>query len=293
MNLRNNENTIAFIIVLSVLILVSLLWFAFENPSLNPRVEKENYTIVRKWEMPTELDEISGITWMGENKLACVQDEEGIIFVYDLASNTVEKTVNFSKSGDYEGIAVVDSTAFVLRSDGELFEVVNFLSDSFEVKTHDTPFSGKNNMESLTFDKEKNRLLLMPKDKDLKSSDFIGIYAFNLQTKKMDPNPVLSIRHNDPIFNGKNQDDDEEVFNGINPADIAINPLDGNLYVLEGKKPKLLIVNSGGKTLKLHNLVQETFTQPEGIIFSPEGTMYISNEGKNGTANIMEVELDK
>lgn len=293
MNLRNNENTIAFIIVASVLALVCLLWFAFENPSLNPRLEKENYTIVRKWEIPKELDEISGITWMGNNRLACVQDEEGIIFIYNLASNTVEKTVNFSKSGDYEGIAVVDSTAFVLRSDGELFEIVNFQNDNFEVKTHNTPFSGKNNMESLTVDKANNRLLLMPKDKDLESPDYIGMYAFNLDTKQIDENPILSVKHNDPIFESKNKDDDGEASNAINPADIAINPLNGNFYILEGKKPQLLIVDSKGKTVKLHNLVQETFSQPEGITFSPEGTMYISNEGKKGTANIMEVELDK
>ena len=114
MNLRNNENKIAFIIVASVLILVSLLWFAFQNPSLNPRLEKENYTIIRKWEMPKELDEISGITWAGENKIACVQDEEGIIFIYNLTSSLVEKTINFSKAGDYEGLAIIDSTAYVL-----------------------------------------------------------------------------------------------------------------------------------------------------------------------------------
>jgi len=292
MNLRNNENTIAVIIVVSVLILVGLLWLAFENPYLNPRLEKENYTVIRKWEMPEELDEISGITWVGKSRLACVQDEEGIIFIYDLASNAVEKTVNFSKSGDYEGIAVVDSTAFVLRSDGELFEIVNFQSDTFEVKTHSTPFSGKNNMESLTVDKKNNRLLLMPKDKDLKSTNFIGIYAFNLETKQLDSNPVTIVKHNDPIFNSKNQDDDTEPINAINAADIAINPADGNFYILEGKNPQLLIIDPTGKTIKLHNLVQKTFNQPEGIIFSPEGTMYISNEGKKGTANIMEVELD-
>jgi uncharacterized protein YjiK len=293
MKLRNNENKIAFLIIISVLVLVSLLWFAFENPSLNPRLEKENYTIIRKWEMPKELDEISGITWVGENRIACVQDEEGIIFIYDLASNAVEKTVNFSKAGDYEGIAVVDSTAFVLRSDGELFEIVNYMSDNFEVKTHDTPFSGKNNMESLTIDKENNRLLLMPKDKDLKSADFIGIYAFNLDTKKMEEYPILSVKHNDPIFKNKKKDDDKESKNAINPADIAINPLDGNFYILEGKKPQLLIVDSNGKTIKLHKLIQDTFNQPEGIIFSTEGTMYISNEGKKGTANILEVEFDE
>lgn len=293
MNLRNNENKIAFIIIASVLILVSFLWFAFQNPSLNPRLEKENYTIVRKWEMPKELDEISGITWIGENQLACVQDEEGIIFIYDLTSNTVEKTVNFSKSGDYEGITVVDSTAFVLRSDGALFEVINFLSNNFEVKTHDTPFSGKNNMESLTVDKENNRLLLMPKNKDLKSDDYMGVYAFNLETKQIDSNPLMTIKHNDPIFENKNKDDDKAGSNAINPADIAINPLNGNIYIVDGKKPQLLIIDPQGKAIKLNNLLKETFNQPEGIIFSPEGILYISNEGKNGTANIMEVEFDQ
>ncbi len=295
MNLRNNENKIAFIIVASVLILVSLLWFAFQNPSLNPRLEKENYTIIRKWEMPKELDEISGITWAGENKIACVQDEEGIIFIYNLTSNLVEKTINFSKAGDYEGLAIVDSTAYVLRSDGELFEIVNYLSENFEVKTHDTPFSGKNNMESLTIDKKNNRLLLIPKDKDLKSEDFLGIYAFNLDTKNIEENPIIQIKHNDPIFESKNKnkDDDKETSNSINPADIAINPMDGNIYVVEAKKPQLLLLDAKGTVLKLHNLLQETFNQPEGIIFSPDGIMYISNEGKNGTANIMEVEIDE
>lgn len=293
MNLRNNENTIAFIIVASVLIFVSFLWFAFQNPSLNPRLEKENYTIIRKWEMPKQLDEISGITWIGKNKIACVQDEEGIIFIYDLISSTVTKTVNFAKAGDYEGIAVVDSTAYVLRSDGELFEVVNYLSDNFEVIAHDTPFSGKNNMESLTYDKNNKRLLLIPKDKDLDSQDYLGIYAFNLETKQIEKNLVMQVKHNDPIFESKSKKEEKKGSNSINPSDIAINPLDGNTYILDGKKPQLLLIDVKGKELKLHNLLQKSFSQPEGIIFSPEGKMYISNEGKNGTANIMEVELDQ
>src|SRR5690554_5062322 len=104
MNLRNNENTIAFIIVLSVLVLVGFLWFAFENPALNPRLQKENYTILRKWKMPDQLHEISGITWIGEDRFACVQDEEGILFIYNIAKEEIEETVNFSMAGDYEGI---------------------------------------------------------------------------------------------------------------------------------------------------------------------------------------------
>lgn len=294
MNLRDNENTIAIIIVASVLLVVGLLWFAFQNPSLNPRLEEESYTIVRKWEMPSELDEISAISWEGNNRIVCVQDEEGIIFSYNLSTNMVEKTINFSKSGDYEGIAIVDSTAYVLRSDGELFEIVNYRSENFEVKTHNTPFSGKNNMESMTLDKKNNRLLLVPKDKNLEGGDYLAIYSFNLETKKTETTPVMRLPFNDPIFkNKKKDDDDKKKSHSIYPADIAINPKDGNIYILEGKNPQLLIVDVKGKPVALHNLIQESFKQPEGITFSPQGALYISNEGKNGTANIMEVELDE
>lgn len=117
MKLRDNENKIEIIIVASVLILAGTLTFAFKTPSLNPRLAEKNHTIIKTWEMPMELNEISGIAWIGEGKIACVQDEDGIIFIYNLNENKVEKTVNFAKSDDYEGITVVDGTAYVLRSD--------------------------------------------------------------------------------------------------------------------------------------------------------------------------------
>jgi len=36
----------------------------------------------------------------------------------------------------------------------------------------------------------------------------------------------------------------------------------------------------------------DDFPQPEGITFSPQGTLYISTEAKGGSAAIMEVVLD-
>lgn len=292
MKLRHNENKIAFAIIASLLVLVAVLGFAYKSPKFNPRLEKANYSIVETWELPNQLNEISGITWLGNNELACIQDEDGIIFIFDLNTKMVERTINFAKGGDYEGITVVDGTAFILRSDGQLFEVSNFLSDDFEVKTYNTPFSGKHNMESLTYDKANNRLLIVPKDKDLEGKDYIGIYAFNLNNKQLNPLPILKIDFEDPIFDDKKDDDDKKTSNKFNPADIAIHPLNGNYYIVDGKRPKLLILDKNGKAIRLTKLIKDTFNQPEGIIFSPEGTMYISNEGKNGTANILEVELD-
>ncbi len=288
MNLRNNENTIAVIIILSVLLVVGFLWFAFENPALNPRLQKENYTILRKWELPEQLDEISGITWIGENRFACVQDEEGIIYIYNIDKEEIEKKVNFSMAGDYEGIAVVDSTAYIIRSDGELFEVENYLNADFKVNSYKTPFSEKNDMESLTADISNNRLLLMPKNKDLSKKNSKGIYAFDLETKTINRQPIWSVDNDNPIF--KNQITNNKKQN-FYPSDLAIHPQTGEIFIVDGKMPQLLILDKSGNPVKLHPLLKKTFPQPEGIIFAPDGRLFIANEGKKGKASIMEVEL--
>lgn len=287
------ENAISALIIFGVLALVGTLWFAYENPALNPRLKEETYTIIRKWEMPIALEEISGISYFSDDKMACVQDEEGIIFIYNLDTDMVEKKVNFGKSGDYEGITLVDSTAYILESSGKLFEVSNYLSPDFKTIEYKTPFSGRNNMESLVADSINNRLLIAVKDTDPNSKDYKGIYAFDLETKKVLSKPVFKIPLNDPIFKGKNAKKNKKKSDKYHPSEIAINPIDGNTYVLEGKNPRLLIMDPKGKLLRLHDLNKKSFRQPEGMTFAPDGTLYISNEGKKGTANILEVELKK
>lgn len=288
-----NENRIAFFIITGVLAFVGILWYAFENPALNPRLEEETYTIIRKWDMPVELNEISGITWIAEDKIACVQDEDGIIFIFNLNTNLIDKKVNFAKSGDFEGLAIVDSTAYVMESSGRLFEIENYLNANFQVTDYQTPFSGKNNMESLVADKIKNRLLFTSKDKDPNSEVSKGIYSFDLTTKKIKSLPISKIPLDNTIFKSKDADDDVEATTNFYPSDMAIDPISGNFYIIEGKNQRLLIMDSIGKPIRIHKLHNESFPQPEGITFATDGTLYISNEGKNGTANILEVEFDK
>lgn len=148
-------------------------------------------------------------------------------------------------------------------------------------------------MESLTYDKENNRLLLIPKEKDLENENFLGVYAFNLQSKKMDSNPIFKIEFTDPIFDDRKEKKGKKPSNPIHPADLAISPLKGNHYFVDGKNQKILIIDKEGKSIELMNLINKKFIQPEGITFSSQGTLYISNEGKKGTANILEVELEE
>src|SRR5690554_1724758 len=109
------------------------------------------------------------------------------------------------------------------------------MDSTFTTRGIKTPFSGKNNMESLTYDKANNRLLLVPKNKDLNSKSYKGIYVFNLENHKIDEKPILKISMTDSIFLSKRNKGKKGETKDFYPSDIAINPLDGNIYVLEGK----------------------------------------------------------
>jgi len=288
-----NENKVAIWIVLGVMVFVGFMWYAFENPALNPRLEEKTYTILRKWDMPNQLNEISGMSYIGKDSIACVQDEEGIIFIYSLDTNELVHQTNFAKAGDYEALTTLDSTAYVMRSDGDIFEIKNYLKADFSVENFDTFFSGKNNIESMTTDAKENRLLITAKNRDPRSEDFKGIYSFDLEKKTLSRNPVYNISLKDPLFQPKHGNDDDALeLASFSPSDIARNPKTGEFYIIQSKPPQLLIMDGKGKLVKIHHLHSESFPQPEGITFSPEGTLYISNEGKKGTATILEVELD-
>jgi uncharacterized protein YjiK len=77
------------------------------------------------------------------------------------------------------------------------------------------------------------------------------------------------------------------------PSGVAVHPISGNMYVL-GSVGKMLIVYSRvGEFLAMVELNPKTYAQPEGICFFPNGTLFISNEGKGNKANIVMMKMMK
>lgn len=247
--------------------------------------EPRSVKIISAWLLPKEINEISGISWVGPDRFACVQDEIGKVFIYNTRSASVEKEISFAGSGDYEGIAVVGETIYVLQANGTIFEITNYSSPKRSVKLYETHLTKKQDNESLAYDKKNHRLLIAIKASETDNADFKGIYSFDLKTKKMAVKPVYQIDLNNELFK-----DEKSKENSIQPSDIGVHPLTGDIYVIEGAKPKMLILNSKGDILSLHDLKGKEFSQPEGLSFSPDGLMYISNEGKPG--NILQVQLN-
>jgi len=245
-------------------------------------------TILKKWDVPEVLKEISALVYMDQDRFACIQDEDGKIFIYNTKSGKIEKEIPFGDAGDYEGLAIAGQNAFVLRSDGHIFEVQNFNGPKPGVVEHSTHLTAKNNPEALCYDSKNNRLLVGIKGNESNSDDYKGIYAFNLSDFKMAEAPVFKIDLTNSIFDEYRR---KKKGSEIQPSAIAIHPVTGDIYITEATKPKLLILDSSGTIKTLIKLKGSDFNQPEGISFSPDGRMYISNEGsKKEAGNIMEVE---
>ena len=258
--------------------------------------EIENYglDVLQRWELPERLLEISGVSWLDKDRFACVQDEMGIVFIYNTATSKIEKEISFAGTGDYEGIAIVDDASWVVRSDGYLYEITSITAGKPTINEYDTPLTPKHDTEGLCYDQKNHRLLLAIKEIDPGNTDYKGIYGFDLRTKKMGEVPIIKIDLQHEIFTGISSGKKKsKPGDAIMPSDISVHPSTGDIYIIEGRKPKLMVINSTNDVKTFMELDKNDFLQPEGITFSPTGEMFISNEGVKDPGNILKVKLVK
>lgn len=236
------------------------------------------------YKLPGELQEVSGIHYLGDNRMAAVQDEQGIIFVVDLKEEKITADWRFEDDGDFEDLEITPEAAWVIRSDGKLYKVTNWDQKDEDTRHRDTPLSAGNDVEGLGFWPEKNLLLLACKgeaglDKHLKHRR--AIYGFDIATSTFLEKPLLLI----DLEKLEERAGDNLAFA---PSGIAVHPLSGNWYIISSVGKLLLVFSPEGELLVGQRLTHKDFKQPEGITFAEDGTLYISNEGRGGKPNIMQ-----
>jgi len=264
---------------------------------INYNLSKPDKTYI----LPHELNEISGLTETGEASFACIQDESGILYSYDLLKEQIIKEFPFYGNGDYEGIANTGNSVFVLRSDGKLFEITGSESEESKTESFSTGIPSNNN-EGLCFDKAANRLLIAPKSEPGKNSgnkDKRFIYAFDLKSKRLIENPVYTFNlslirkfaeENKVTVskNGGKKGDKDEPDIAFRPSAIGINPITNKLYLISGMEKLLFVFDIKGNIEFMTKLNKDLFNQPEGITFLKNGDLLISNEkGQEKRATVL------
>lgn len=280
-------NKIVAIIVIGVLSLTGLILFGYKEfvPEEMREDETVTYKIINKWKLPRELDEVSGIDWIGNNKLACIQDEDGIIYIFNLETSEVEQRIEFGGPGDYEDLRIVGEDAYVLRSDGKIFELQDYLSGKPDIKSYSNFLTKEQNFESLAWDNNNGRLLLVIKDGEPEEKEYKGVYEFSLANMKVKKTPVYRLNLSDRIL----RDRETKLRKNFAPSGLALHPGNKNFYFLDGRAPQLIITDININIKKHYALDKDDFEQAEGITFSEDGRLFISNEGKGGKANILEI----
>jgi uncharacterized protein YjiK len=245
-------------------------------------------SIVNTWPLPIMLKEISGMTFISETEVACVQDEAGEIFIYDLTSKKISKSISFGGPGDYEGIAFAKGIYYVLKSDGIILKVDPAKPSSPQIL--ETGLTLQNNCEGLYYDASKNRLLIAVKALDPIDPNKKGIFSFDLTSGKPVKTHVAYIDLKNELLadTSKKKDAPQRRYH---PSDLAIDPVSKDFLIVNGVNSSLMILDQHSRIKTIVSLDRKLFPQPEGIAFSPSGKLYISSEGGAGNGIIAECGL--
>jgi hypothetical protein len=248
----------------------------------------------RRFILPDTLREISGHTGIDSTTLACVQDENGIVFIYDVVNNKIKKQFTFNIDGDYEGITRVGKTMYILRSDGTLFEISDYESKNFKLNSYVTGIPADNN-EGLCYDADNNRLLIACKGKIGKGREYKdkrAIYGFDLATKELSDEPAFDFDLEAINAFAANKDIDipvKEKKKGppkapsikFRTSAIGIHPFTKKLYLLSAADHMLFVFDMEGNVEHIELLDEVMFNKAEGITFFENGDMLITNEAQD------------
>jgi hypothetical protein len=242
--------------------------------------------------LPDTLREISGLAVIDSTTAACIQDENGILFIYDFGANRIARQYPFHLDGDYEGIARRGKTIFILRSDGVIFEIPDYEKPG-GLQSFVTGIPAANN-EGLCLDTANNRLLIACKSKAGRgpsAKTMRPVYAFDLATHKLSADPVFNFdvekiiafanRRNIALPVKKKKNGQEVIDLKFRTSAIALHPVTGKLFLLSAVDHMLFIFDTNGTILHIELLDPVIYNKAEGISFLDNGDILITNEGKD------------
>jgi uncharacterized protein YjiK len=239
----------------------------------------------KRYELPDKLQEISGLSHMGSKRLLAIQDEKGNLYRVDLKDGDVDKLGDFAKSGDYEGVLALGDSAWVLRSDGELFAIQCCLKgDEWTIDRFSSPQEGWD-AEGLAYDPATQLIYVAIKNVVKDDEGHRYIMRFDPARGEYLSRPIKV--NMESIRKAFDKDDANDKFH---PSALAVHPISGHIYVLASSGNKLAVIDQQGKLKDSQSLAANRFRQPEGICFDKDGDMYIASEGRKKEAYILRFE---
>jgi uncharacterized protein YjiK len=240
-----------------------------------------NFSISEKTpKLNLKLREISGIAWDKKRDVfVAVGDEASEFYTLDKETKSIIGTYSLGEKGDYEDVAVVDSTPYILRSDGAILKYNSNTSAATEIAN--LGLEGQSEFETMFYDPERNALLIMCKNCAMDKGGKISVFAYRIDSSGFDNKPIFQIDRKmidklAPKKGGK-----------FEPSAASINPKQQKIYILSATSKQLAITDMDGNVEGVYILAPPLFPQAEGICFKANGDMYITNEGGSGKPSLL------
>jgi uncharacterized protein YjiK len=247
----------------------------FKNPT--------GYNLQRPYKisLPLELDEISGIIFHEQDtSIFAINDEKG--WLYKIYPDHPQRTEKWKFFGgeDFEDLYIIDSNFYALRSNGNIIEFKFRNNGTVNVQTNTFPF-GESEFESIYYDTSIRKLMIICKDCESDKKKALSIFTFDPLTNEYGNAPFsIDVKKAAKFVGQKSMK--------FKPSAAALHPITGNLYVISSINKLLMVTNPHGELVEAVKIDKGLFKQPEGICFTPSGTMIISNEAAGiGLANLL------
>ncbi|MDR2283464.1 MAG: SdiA-regulated domain-containing protein [Sphingobacterium sp.] len=285
-NLKWSTKRLRIFLCLTFGIVINSLW------ACNPNATKQEGATVEQdtsqfsyaltsgeaFTMPAVLDEISGITYLATfpHTIFAVQDEEGILFTFDLKKGEVIGEFKFAGRGDYEGIASDGTHFFVLKSNGDIYSFPIGATDKSAVKQHNALLPN-GEYESMAYDTQTKKLHVLCKScKDDKKAKTTTGYQLNLSS-----DGALSVEKTFVINIDEIKQLDKTMGKSFKASAMAKHPTKEEWYIISSVDRALIVTNKDFSVQQVIRFERDTFEQPEGLTFDEQLNLYISSEAGN------------
>jgi len=229
-----------------------------------------------------KIDEISGIAYSSsDSSLFAIDDNTGFLYKIRLTKGPDIQKWEFGKKADYEDLVLVDSAFYILESSGKIIHFPLKVPIT-EAKIDKLELKGFNEFETLYYDADQKRLVLLCKECKEDGSDKVSAYGYAVTGNEFSKAPVLTMKR-----------EEVEKISGTKMGRLKvsagnINPLTGEIFIISSINKVLIVMDNEYNIKGVYELQRNVFGHPEGLCFAPDGTLFISNEaGESKKANVL------
>ena len=228
------------------------------------------------------MREISGLALTSDERLFAITDEEAIVYELDYQMGGVVKSFALGDPivrGDFEGIAVLGDTIWLMTSDGILLAAKEGADgQNVGYRRFDTGHGDHCELEGLAQDRSAGTLMLACKEGNSKKKDLM-IFEWSTSSDGIEHvrDFALPERAITRAIDKKR----------INPSGIAIDPQTGERVLIAARQRALVRLAADGELLEaIIPAKKSRHKQAEGIEITRDGHTLIADEGGDGRARL-------